>query len=84
MIPSDAQIRILISESGLNVSDLSVATDSGIITFTLNSKTQIVISKYKDLNAQLDLIKAIDRKILSDGKQAISIDLRYNKPIVRF
>jgi hypothetical protein len=32
----------------------------------------------------MDLVEAVDKQIKEDGKQAIYIDLRYNKPVVKF
>lgn len=60
-----------------------VLTDSNL-SFVYNKKISVIATLKKDLKEQLDLVEAIDRQITLDGKQAISIDLRYNKPIVKF
>jgi len=55
-----------------------------VVEFRLKEKTGVALSTDKDIPSQLDMVTAIDRQLITDGKQAISIDLRYNKPIVKF
>jgi hypothetical protein len=80
----NSQIQDIIQTSGLEISDIRFSTSSAIVSFVLHNKVQVFISSEKDINNQLDLVGAIDRQLVTDGKQAISIDLRYNKPIVKF
>lgn len=83
-IIDNSKAQDLINSGNLHVTDIQFATDSVIITFTIKNKTRVVLTKNKDLAKQMELVEAIDRQITMDGKQAISIDLRYNKPIVKF
>lgn len=80
---NDAQIKKIIEEEEMNISNIQFATESGIVNFTLNNRTQVYILSRRDIQEQLELVEAIDRQTTMSGKQAISIDLRYNKPIVK-
>ena len=82
--PDNDQIQNLLQNKGMDITRIEFASDSASVTFFIHGSTQVVLSKEKDINSQLDMADAIDRQISEDGKQAISIDLRYNKPIVRF
>ena len=83
-LPDNAQIKSLIKSSGLNVSNITFASDSADISFILNKDTFIYLTGEKNIDDQLSLVRAIDQQMTSDNKRAISIDLRYNKPIVKF
>ncbi len=78
------QVRNIIENTGLVVDRFEFATTSAIVTFTLNKTTQVLLSLDKDIAGQMDLVEAVDKQIKEDGKQAIYIDLRYNKPVVKF
>lgn len=80
---TNSQIEKLIQESGDDASNIHFSTSSAAITFTLNNTTIIYLSPEKDIAQQLSLVRSIERQITTDGKQAITIDLRYNKPIVK-
>lgn len=78
------QVRNIIENTGLIVDKFEFATTSAYVTFTLNKTTQVLLSLDKDIGGQMDLVEAVDKQIKEDGKQAIYIDLRYNKPVVKF
>jgi hypothetical protein len=78
------QVRNIIENTGLVVEQFEFATNSAYVTFTLNKTTQVLVSLDKDIRGQMDLVEAVDKQIKEDGKQAIYIDLRYNKPVVKF
>ncbi len=78
------EVRNIINEKNLATSQINIATESGEITFVLNGKTKVFMTNRKDIALQTELVRSIDRQITLDGKQAILIDLRYNKPIVKF
>ena len=82
--PDKNQIENIIQNKGLDASEIVFASDSATVSFTIKKQTQVTLSLSKDLRSQIDLVEAIDQQISMDGKQAISIDLRYNKPIVKF
>ncbi|MDO8269254.1 MAG: hypothetical protein Q7T54_01120 [Candidatus Levybacteria bacterium] len=84
VIIDDNRAKEIIEESRLPITGITFATEAALISFTLNGKTKVIVTKYKDIGIQMDLVEAIDRQVTLDGKQAISIDLRYNKPIVKF
>ena len=83
-VMDNSQIKNTIQSAGLDVSSVIFATNSAEVTFLIHDKTSVYFSAEKDIKNQLDLVQAIDRQLTADGKQAIVIDLRYNKPIVRF
>lgn len=82
--PDQNQVENIIRNKGLEAESIQFASDSAIVTFVIKKRTTVVLSLSKDLRSQIDLVESIDRQINLDGKQAISIDLRYNKPIVKF
>lgn len=84
IIIGNDEVKNIIKNQNLNTSSVAIATESGEITFVLNGKTKIFMTNRKDVATQIGLVKSIDRQITLDGKQAITIDLRYNKPIVKF
>jgi hypothetical protein len=82
--PNNDQIEQMLTSSGLEISEILFSTASAVVEFRLKEKTGVALSTDKDIPSQLDMVTAIDRQLITDGKQAISIDLRYNKPIVKF
>lgn len=83
-LPSNDQILSTLHNKGLSIEDIQFATDSATLIFVMDGKVKVYLSKEKDINDQLDMVEAIDKQMIEDGKQAFSIDLRYNKPIVKF
>lgn len=75
-------IKKLISESGIDVSDIVFSDYT--VSFMFHRDIKVVFSTEKNIKAQLDLLVSIDQQMLLDNKRAIYIDLRYNKPIVKF
>lgn len=53
-------------------------------TYMIGGETRVYLKTDKKLDDQLELIEAIVKQVEMDGKKAILIDLRYNKPIVKF
>lgn len=82
--PDDNQIKNVIQNSGLQTSGIIFATNSATVTFYFKKDTFVLMSTKKDIRNQLDLVEAISLQLMSEGKRAIYIDLRYNKPIVKF
>lgn len=80
----DSQVKNIIVNTGLIVDNVDFATTSATVSFTLNKVTQVILSLEKDIQSQMDIVEAVDSQIKEDGKQAIYIDLRYNKPVVKF
>lgn len=79
----DENIEKLLSGSGLTVSDFKNSTSSSTITFTAN-ESKVFLDREKNLKGQIETLKAILRQLSIDGKRATVVDLRYNKPIVKF
>lgn len=82
--PDNNQVKNIILNTGLVVDNVEFSTTSAVVSFRLNKVTQVTLSLEKDIASQMDLVEAVDQQIIEDGKQAIYIDLRYNKPIVKF
>ena len=78
----NSEIEKIIKESGLDVSDI-LFTDL-TISFMFHRDTKVFLSSEKDIKNQLNLLVSIEDQMTFDNKRAISIDLRYNKPIVKF
>lgn len=81
---TDSEIEKIIRASSSYITNIHFATNSATISYVLRGNTQVYLSTAKDIHQQLSLVDAIDRQVLNDGKQAIYIDLRYNKPIVKY
>lgn len=79
----DNQIENIILNKGINLSNVRISTVSSAITFNLEENIQVIITKEKNIDSQLELVEAISRQLKRDGKRAVYIDLRYNKPIVK-
>lgn len=82
--PDNNQVKNIILNTGLVVDNVEFASNSAVVTFTLNKVTRVMLSLEKDIAGQMDIVEAVDQQIIEDGKQAIYIDLRYNKPVVKF
>lgn len=81
---SDNEIKQLIKESASDITSVQFSSGSAAISYMLHGATAVYLSPEKDIKQQLALANAIDRQVLGSGKQAISIDLRYNKPVVKY
>ncbi len=82
--PDDNQIRNAIQNSGFETAGINFASNSATVTFYFKKDTLVLMSTKKDIRNQLDLVEAISQQLMSEGKRAIYVDLRYNKPIVKF
>ncbi len=81
---SDNEIEQLIKDSAADITSVQFSSGSAAISYMLHGVTVVYLSPEKDIKQQLALANAIDRQVTESGKQAISIDLRYNKPIVKY
>lgn len=81
---SNPEIEKLIRENSDDATDVHFSTSSAAISYLINGSTVIYLSAEKDIAQQLSLVRSIELQIISDGKQANIIDLRYNKPVVRY
>lgn len=81
--PDDNQLENIIQNHGLDVSGIQFSTTSATIAFKLNGIVNVLISKDKRIESQLDLVETISKQVKSEGKEVIYIDLRYNNPIVK-
>lgn len=84
LLSDSNQIKNLIQNSGLEIDTIYFASDASSLTFNLQKNIYVLLSLKKDIRGQIDLVEAISRQLNEDGKRAIYIDLRYNKPIVKF
>lgn len=81
---NDSEIEQLIKESATDIKSVQFSSSSAVVSYILHGATVVYLSSEKDIKQQLALVNAIDRQVLGSGKQAISIDLRYNKPVVKY
>lgn len=78
----NADIARTIESSGLDVSDI-IFSDINV-SFKFHRDTNVILSTVKDIKTQLEILVSIEKQLTFDNKRAIFIDLRYNKPIVKF
>ena len=78
----NADIKRIIEDSGIDISDITFSDLT--VNFMIHRDTKVVFSTRNDIKSQLNTLILIDQQMTFDNKRAIFIDLRYNKPIVKF
>lgn len=76
------EIKRIIEDSGIDISDITFSDLT--VSFMIHRDTKVFFSTRKDIKAQLNTLILIDQQMTFDNKRAIFIDLRYNKPIVKY
>lgn len=72
------------NKTHLQINDIKNASNSGVFEIKLENGPKVIISSLKDVDEQVALIDSIIRRFTIENKNPNVIDLRYNKPIVKF
>lgn len=73
----------ILEKNALTYEDLVISTSSATVSFRTN-ESMVLLTKERSINDQVVTVQAILRRLSLDGKRATVVDLRYNKPIVKF
>jgi cell division septal protein FtsQ len=83
-LPTDTQVKNSIVNAGLDADNFIFATQSAVVIFNIHRDTKVYLPFDNNLEEEIEVLKAVDQQMTLDNKRAIYIDLRYNKPIVKF
>lgn len=83
LIPQE-EILTALKKQPFTVDEINFSSQSSVVKFTANKTTKVYLSQEKDVDEQLKVLDAILRQLALDNKETILVDLRYNKPIVKF
>lgn len=76
-------VESILRANNLPYSELAISTSSAVVSFKTGD-TRVLFDKEMGIKEQVLTAQAILRRLSLDGKRASIIDLRYNKPIVKF
>lgn len=74
----------ILKKNNIEFSDFGYASGSSVLSLTLDEGTHVYFSNSTDFNGQAQILADIVYTLKSEGKNASIIDLRYNRPIVKF
>lgn len=76
--------RQFLKENNIQYSNFGYASGSADLSLTLSEDTIVYFSSTTDFHNQAEILADIIYSLKSEGKNASIIDLRYNRPIVKF
>lgn len=82
--PKPDEVLSKVEEKGYQVGNLKTSKDIPAMTFTIQDNTVIYFSLDKNVDEEINALDLIMKQLELQNKKAISVDLRYNKPIVKF
>lgn len=83
-VPSNDPLKELesrLSRENIPINFPLMATESGI-SATLSEGGQIIFSREKDFNSQVDSLQIILSRLKIEGKKVKKVDFRFDKPVV--
>lgn len=84
MPESNEELAALFLEDGITIEKLQSSSFSAKLTVQVTNGPKVILSRSKDLKVQVQLLDSILRRLIIEDKKPTVIDLRYNKPIVKF
>ncbi len=84
MPESNEELMVLFSEDGIAIEPIESSSFSAKLTIQVTNGPMVILSRSKDLKTQVQLLDSILRRLIIEDKKPTVIDLRYNKPIVKF
>lgn len=81
---TDEEIHNLLVKTDIEIEEQKDASASSRFLIKIKNGPYVIFSDTKDLEDQLTLLKSILRRLTIENKKPTLIDLRYNKPIVKF
>ena len=71
-------------QKGIELSDLTIATDGARISGKTTSGTTVILDRFKNADWQVDSLQEILLRLTIDNKIPQVVDLRYSKPLVKY
>lgn len=84
LIIDEEFIAQVFGNEGIEADNIKISPDRTELRIQVNGSTQVVMKIDGFIKEKAKLIKQILKSLSIDNKQANFIDLRYNKPIVKF
>lgn len=82
--PTRDDIVKAFDKTHLSISTIENASNSAIFEIKLENGPKVIISSLKNVDEEVVLVDSIIRRLTIENKNPVVIDLRYNKPIVKF
>ena len=76
-------VKSILTKEKINVSEVSVATDSSYMVSLTDGGT-VIMSSNKDLVEQARSLQIILSRLTIEGKRFKTLDFRFDKPVVAF
>lgn len=76
-------LKKMLKKNNISFVDISISTGSAYLVLLENGE-EIMISKDKPLGLQISSLQLILSRLTIEGKKIVSLDFRYEKPIVIF
>lgn len=77
-------VKKMLREKNIDFSDVMVSSDGATIVVTIKDDSRAIFSTEKDIDWQVSSLHALILRLTIDNKKASYIDLRFDKPIVKF
>lgn len=81
---SNEELMALFLEDGITIEPIESSSFSAKLTIQVTNGPRVILSRSKDVKTQVQLLESILRRLIIEDKKPTVIDLRYNKPIVKF
>jgi len=79
-----SEARRIILDKGINIRSFEYSSSSGALTLVIDNDSTVYFSDQIDFLKQVELLDKIIYSLKAEDKKAKIIDLRYNRPIVKF
>ena len=73
-----------LSVAGVKYESVMVATDSATVVIRVSPETTAYLSLDKDIDWQVSSLQQILARSTIENRRPVYVDMRYNKPIVKF
>ncbi len=77
-------LRQKLDQKNLSFEDLKVSTQEAAVIGKVKGGPTVIFSKSRALDWQVDSLQLIMTRLTIDKKDPVLVDLRYDKPIVKF
>lgn len=81
---SISDIRDALAQAKIQYTTVTISSSSGSLRADLDKGTQVYFSYEKEINWQISSLQSILQRLTIENKIPTVIDLRYNRPIVKF
>ena len=78
------KLREKLSEKGINFDSIDVSSNSGVVIGKVTGGPKVYFASDKDVDWQVSSLQLIISRLTIDNKKPNLIDLRFDKPIVKY